>query len=174
MPAGKRENKALLKQVSSSGYVLLSAKHPTKHPPATQAVFVLGLQPFGFPLPALKASFSLKREKIPASNIHQTLLSFFQKARTVRNTKRHSVFQPERLLPFGFALLWRIFGFFLNSPFIPSHFNIPHSASRFLICQGYYGSPPAAELPFLLDKWASLDVFHNKDERRFWNGKENL
>lgn len=52
---GEKGSKALLKQAPSSGYVSLSAKQQT--PPPTQAVFVLRLQPFGFPLLALKASF---------------------------------------------------------------------------------------------------------------------
>ena len=51
-----------------------------------------------------KPAFPLK-EKKPCIKYSSTLLSFFQKTRTVRNAKRHFAFQAKRLLPFGFALL---------------------------------------------------------------------
>ena len=44
-----------------------------------------------FRLPALQTTFPLKG-KIPISNIHQLFCLFLQKARTVRNTKRHPDF----------------------------------------------------------------------------------
>jgi hypothetical protein len=103
------------------------AKHSAKHPPTTQAVAVGRLQSFGFPLRPLCASFPLKRKKKPVSNIHQTLLSFLQKARTVRNSLprtelvlvrgQKTFAYGERLLPFGFALLWCIFGLFNHTKF---------------------------------------------------------
>jgi hypothetical protein len=80
-------------------------KHPAKHPPTTQAVFVLGLQPFGFPLPALKASFPPKGRRNLVSNIHQHFCPFFKKPEQSATPKEDIPSCAERLLPFGFALL---------------------------------------------------------------------
>jgi len=94
MPAGKRENKALLKQVPSSGYVSLLAKHPAKHPPTTQAVFVLGAQASLSPACA-QSQLSPKDEEDAYIKHSSTLLSFLQKVRTARNAKRHFAFDEK-------------------------------------------------------------------------------
>jgi hypothetical protein len=65
---------------------------------------VLGLQPFGLPLPALKAYFSPKRKRNLVSNIHQHFCLFFKKPEQIAPPKDIPP-SAERLLPFGFALL---------------------------------------------------------------------
>jgi len=87
--------------VPSSGYVLLSAKHPAKHPPTTQAVAVGRLQsPLAISAPPFMHQLSPKEEEETYIKYSSNTSVLFAEGQNSPHRQKTFRLSAERLLPF--------------------------------------------------------------------------